>query len=316
MGTFRRETSTSGSIVERTPEVVWRDRAARHRERLSPLVEDRLARTARGENHPVRDFLFEYYSYRPAHLLRWTPGPDVLLAGARPGDVPWNEFVATDGGLVLPATSFPERRRSFLRWALDYLEGISARPPLFGCFGLHEWAMVYRTPEVRHARTPLRLTLADIARVVETEQLCCTHFDAYRFFTPAAVPRNRHRLTRELTDRLDQRACVHVTMDLYKYAYRLAPWVPAELIADAFELAWRARELDMRASPYDLTALGFEPIRVETPDGKEKYVRGQRELAEAAVPIRERLIAAYRHLNNGSSGPVGQVSQPVLRGGE
>src|SRR5205823_1773288 len=116
------------------------------------------------------------------------------------------------------------------------------------------------------------------------------------FFTPAAAPRNRHRLTRDATDRIDQRGCVHVTMDLYKYAYKIAPWVSAELIADAFDLAWRARQLDMRASPYDLTALGFDPIRIETPDGKEEYVHGQRELAEAAVPVRERLIAAYRRL--------------------
>lgn len=282
--------------MDSLPEPVWRDRVTRHRERLAPFVEDRLVRTARREKHPVRDFLFEYYSFRPAQLRRWTPGPDVLLESARPVDVPWNEFVATNDGFVLPAASFPERRRSFLHWALDYLVGIAARPPLFGCFGLHEWAMVYRTPEVRHTRTPLRLAPADIARVVEAEDLCCTHFDAYRFFTPAAVPRNRHRPTRNLADRFDQRACVHVTMDLYKYAYKLAPWVPAELIADAFELAWRARDLDMRASPYDLTGLGFEPIRIETPEGKEEYVRGQRELAEAAVPIRGRLIVAYRAL--------------------
>lgn len=287
---------TGGQALDSLPEIVWRDRAARHRERLVAFVDDRLARTARREKHPVRDFLFEYYSYRPAHLLRWTPGPAVLLEAARPDDLPWNEFVATDGGLVLPTTSFPDHRRPFLRWALNYLEGIAARPPLFGCFGLHEWAMVYRTPEVRHARTPLRLAPDAIAAVVERVQLCCTHFDAYRFFTPAAVPRNRHALTRDLTDHLDQRACVHVTMDLYKYAYKLAPWVEAELIADAFELAWRARELDMRASPYNLRALGFEPIGIETPGGRDEYVRGQRELADFAVPIRERLIAAYRTL--------------------
>jgi hypothetical protein len=280
--------------VDRLTQSDWRARAARHGERLAPFVTDRLARTARRAKHPVRDFLFEYYSYRPAHLLRWTPGPDVMLEGARPGDLPWNEFITTDDGLVLPATAFPDHRRSFLRWALGYLEGIAARPPLFGCFGLHEWAMVYRTPEVRHARTPLRLAPDVIATVVDAEQLCCTHFDAYRFFTPSAAPRNRHRLTRDLTDRLDQRACVHVTMDLYKYAYKLAPWVDAELIADAFELAWRARELDMRASPYDLRAFGFEPIRIETPQGKEEYVCLQRQLAEAAIPIRGRLIDAYR----------------------
>jgi hypothetical protein len=98
------------------------------------------------------------------------------------------------------------------------LEGIAERPPLYGCFGLHEWAMVYRTPEVRHARTPLRLAPEAIARVVEAEQLCCTHFDAFRFFSPAASPRNRYRLTRDATDQFDQRGCVHVTMDLYRYA--------------------------------------------------------------------------------------------------
>jgi hypothetical protein len=280
--------------VDRLPESVWRDRAARHRGRLAPFTEDRVARTARGEKHPVRDFLFEYYSYRPAHLLRWTPGPDVLLDGARPGDLPWTEFVEADGGLVLPSSAFPERRRSFVRWALNYLEGIAVRPPLFGCFGLHEWAMVYRAPEVRHARTPLRLAPDAIADVVEAAPLCCTHYDAYRFFTPPAVPRNRNRLSRDATDQFDQRGCVHVTMDLYKFAYKIAPWVSAELIAEAFELAWRARQLDMRASPYDLSAYGFSTIRIETPEGKEEYVQGQRELAESAVPIREHLMAAYR----------------------
>ena len=287
-GIFRREAAIG---VERLTEHEWRDRAARHRERLAPFVDDRIARQARAEKHPVRDFLFEYYSYRPAHLLRWTPGPDVLLEGARPADLPWTEFVSTDGGLVLPA--FPEHRRSFVRWALNYLEGIAARPPLYGCFGLHEWAMVYQAPEVRHSRTPLRLAPTAIAEVVEAAPLCCTHFDAYRFFTPPAVPRNRHRLTRDSTDQLDQRGCVHVTMDLYRYAFKIAPWVSGELIADAFELAWQARQLDMRASPYDLTVHDLDPIRIETPEGREEYVRGQRVLADAAVPIRRRLIEAY-----------------------
>ena len=182
------------------------------------------------------------------------------------------------------------------RWALNYLEGIAARPALDGCFGLHEWARVYRTADVRHPRTPLRLAPEAIAAAVEAEDLCCTHFDAYRFFTPAAVPRNRHRLTRDVTDQFDQRGCVHVTMDLYRYAYKIAPWVSGELIADAFELAWAARLLDMRASPYDLSAYGVHPIPIETPAGKDEYVREQRALAEAAGPVRERLITAYHAL--------------------
>jgi hypothetical protein len=301
--------------LERLTESEWRDRAARHRGRLAPFAEERVARSAQKKKHPVRDFLFEYYSYRPAQLLRWTPGPDVLLEGARPSDLPWNEFTSVADGLILGFDSFPGHRLRSIRWALQYLEGIAERAPLFGCFGLHEWAMVYRTPEVRHARTPLRLTPERIAAVVEAEQLCCTHFDAFRFFSPAAVARNRQQLSRVVMDRFDQRGCVHVTMDLYRYAYKIAPWVGGELIADAFELACQSRELDMRASPYDLTAYGVEPIPIETAEGKDVYVRGQRELAEKAVPIRERLIAAYRILCGTNERPVGQVSQPVLRDG-
>jgi hypothetical protein len=286
--------------VDQLSESVWRERLARHRERLEPFALDRVERSARSEKHPVRDFLFEYYSYRPAHLLRWTPGPDVILENARPTDVPWIEFIPVDGNLALPAVTFPQHRRSFANWALDYLEGIAARTPMFACFGLHEWAMVYRTPEVRHQRTPLRLSVDAIADVVEAEQLCCTHYDAFRFFTAAAQPLNRVQLTREATDRFDQRGCIHVTMDLYRYAYKIAPWVPGELIADAFELAWDARQLDMRASPYDLRSFGLAPLPIETVEGKEEYVRGQRELSERAVPIRARLIQSYRMIASGN----------------
>jgi hypothetical protein len=287
--------------VHHLPEPVWRHRRDRHVERLAPFAEDRLTRRSRREKHPVRDFLFEYYSYRPAHLLRWTPGPDVVLENALPGDVSWNEFIPADGGLVLPAHAFPAHRGSFVRWTLNYLESIAARPPLYGCFGLHEWAMVYRAAEIRHERTPLRLAPEMIAAVVESEQLCCTHFDAYRFFAPAARPRNRHELSRVVTDQFDQRGCVHVSMDLYRYAYKLAPWVTGELIADAFLLAWQSRELDMRASPYDLTEFGLEPILIETAAGKEEYVCQQRELAAAAIPVRARLIDEYRRVSQAAA---------------
>lgn len=284
----------------RLSEAVWRDRQARHTERLAPFAADRTSRMSRQDRHPVRDFLFDYYSYRPAHLLRWSPGPDVVLENATAEDVVWKGFVRTAGGLVLPSGAFPTGRAGFARWGLGYLEGIAARPPLFGCFGLHEWAMVYRTPEVRHSRTPLRLAPAEIAAVVEGSDLCCTHYDAFRFFTPAAAPRNRHRLTREVTDQFDQRGCIHVTMDLYRYAYKICPWVSGELVADAFLLAWEARELDMRASPYDLRNRGYQPVPVESRAGREEYVSGQRALAEKAVPVRHRLIDAYRRLLEGT----------------
>jgi hypothetical protein len=81
-------------------------------------------------------------------------------------------------------------------------------------------------------------------------------------------------------------------MDLYKWAYKLSPLVPSELVADCFALARDVRVLDMRASPYDLAALGYPPVRVETAEGRAGYAAAQREFAERAAPLRRRLIAA------------------------
>ena len=80
-----------------------------------------------------------------------------------------------------------------------------------------------------------------------------------------ARPLNRLQPTRETVPALEQRGCLHANMDLYKWAFKLAPLTPAELTADCFELARDIREVDMRASPYDLRSLGYGPIAIETP---------------------------------------------------
>lgn len=273
----------------------WRRRRDAHVARLRPWAEDRVRRAERGQKHPVWDFLFEYYSLRPGHLLRWSPGVAVELEGATADDTDWPQFAPTARGRVLPAAAFPPHRREYLEWAVGYLEAVAGRDPQFGCFGLHEWAMVYRTADVRH-RVSLRLSSEITDAVIDNSVLRCTHYDAYRFFTPAAVPLNRTVLARKDTADHDQPGCVHANMDLYKFAYKLAPFVSAEVMADAFAVAVRARELDMRASPYDLRAFGFEPIAIETRDGREEYVRRQREVAELAAPVRARLLDEYRRV--------------------
>jgi hypothetical protein len=48
----------------------------------------------------------------------------------------------------------------------------------------------------------------------------------------------------------------------------------------------------MEAAPYDLAALGYTPVRVETPEGRAEYVRRQRELMELSAPLRARLASA------------------------
>lgn len=145
---------------------------------------------------------------------------------------------------------------------------------------------------------PLRLGRDGTDRVVESHQLKCSHFDAYRFFTPAAAPLNLTVLDRESQAEHDQPGCLHVAMDLYKWAAKMGPVVPGDLLLDAFELAAEARRLDMEASPYDCRGLGFGVVPVETAAGKAAYVARQRRLAAAAEPIRARLVALLRDLLN------------------
>ena len=116
--------------------------------------------------------------------------------------------------------------------------------------------------------------------------LRCSHFDAYRFFTEPAARRNEGQPTRVDQIACEQPACLHANMDLYKFAYKLGPLVESELVLDCLQLAADARELDMRASPYDLRDYGFEPIAIETPAGRTAYIRAQQDIAARAVPLR------------------------------
>ena len=83
-------------------------------------------------------------------------------------------------------------------------------------------------------------------------------------------------------------------MDLYKYASWFAPLVGSDLVTDCFENAAAARELDMRASPYDVSSYGLEAVRVETAEGRREYVELQRAVIERTAPLRDRLLARLR----------------------
>ena len=271
----------------------WRDREAAHQARADQLTASHRARAARQERHPVEDFLFTYYSYKPSVLRRWHPGEGVELADAATTERAgwrWYRPGETAGSLRVDGAAFRGDRGSLLANVGLIVRATADRAPGFGCFGLHEWAMVYRQDEPRHA-VPLRLGRAGTDAVVEAHELRCTHFDAFRFFTPDAVPRNREAPSRERQAALEQPGCLHAGMDLYKWAVKLGPLVPGELLLDAFTHARGIRELDMRASPYDLAAWGYDPVPIETPEGKAEYVRAQRGFAERGATIRARLLA-------------------------
>lgn len=282
-----------------TPEE-YLPRIAAHEARAEKWAGPRVARRARGEYHPVWDFLFDYYPQRPSHLKRWHPGAGVCLADAE--SLPhtrWRDYVADgDGTVRLDVQRFLDHRRGDVEEAAVILRSVDKREAHFDCFGMHEWAMVYRTDSPRHS-LPLRLGAEGTNAVVETHTVKCSHFDAFRFFTPAARPLNLTVLTREGQPANDQAGCVHVSMDLYKWAMKLGPLVPGELLLDCFELAADARRLDMEASPYDCRGLGFDVVAVETPEGKAQYVARQRELTRRAQPLRRRLVAILDDVHEG-----------------
>ncbi|WP_433205767.1 3-methyladenine DNA glycosylase [Nocardia sp. CA-107356] len=292
----------------------WRARAAAHRARLDELVGPYLERRAAGSSHPVIDFLFTYYGHKPAQLRRWHPGFGIALAGAREydggrgyhridlpdhaesGEGTFGADTASGASAYTADPAYLARRRDTIAFIANLLRATASRPAQLSCFGLHEWAMVYKTDEVRHQQVPLRLGGTGTDAVVESMSLRCTHFDAFRFFTPNAVGRNAEPLTRADQVAREQPGCLHANMDLYKWGFKLTPLISSDLLLDYFEFACAARELDMRASPYDLTAYGYEPVRIETPAGRADYVRHQSDIAQQARVLRARLLTACQDL--------------------
>ncbi|CAN7305944.1 3-methyladenine DNA glycosylase [Terrabacter sp. LjRoot27] len=284
----------------------WRERTAAHEARVDAATSAHLARRRDHRTHPVEDFLFTYYSFKPAQLRRWHPGAGTCLAEA--ADAPHAEwrFYAVRGDVVgVDVEAFTAARGDTLRFVRELLVRTAGRPARFGCFGLHEWAMVYRLDpsDVRHSGWPLRLGAAGTDAVVESHQVACSHFDAYRFFTPEAAPLNALAPTRELQSEMEQPGCLHAGMDLYKWAHKLVPAVSSDLVMDCFELARDIRALDMRAAPYDLRELGYEPVRIETAEGKAEYAAAQRGFSARGQALRARLVDAIDRIPTAAAAP-------------
>jgi hypothetical protein len=273
----------------------WQTREQAHADRADTRTADWRARVQRGEKHPVEDFLFTYYPVKPTRLRRWHPGAGVSLEAGGDTDRAawrWYETDAT-GSVRVDAAAFLAAKSASVNFIEKLLTRTAARVGQFGCFGLHEWAMVYRQGDHRHD-VPLRLGQGGTDKVVESHRIACSHFDAFRFFTPEAVPLNRLAPTRDNQPELEQPGCLHAGMDVYKWAIKLGPLVPGELLLDTFDLARDIRWLDMRASPYDVSAWGGEPVAIETPEGKAEYVRQQRGFAERSNALRVRVVDAIR----------------------
>ena len=268
-------------------------------------------RKDRGLPHPIEDFLFEYYPYPLAFLTKWHPGVGWGLEVEE--NIPLHQrfcgkaYALENGVVFADPRRMGDKERQRLEWVADLLEATRDRAPNFACHGLHEWAMVYRGRDVRHESTlGLRLPQDEIDALVESRAICCSHHDAFRFFAKEARPMNHLQPDLDSRILLEQPGCVHANMDLYKWAAKAMPWTGSGLLLDCFELAIRLRDLDMRASPYDLTEWGREAVAIETPDGRRIYEREQRILAQEAMPLREQLIGVLRRTFEAAQTP----SQP------
>ena len=275
----------------------WRQRMREHAGRVAEHADAFVERRSRDAKHPVHDFLFTYYSFAPAKLKQWVPpyGVSLEVTAEDLAACPWwqgERFICENGLLQIDSRRFLQREREFAAWVAMLFTRILGRAGRFTCYGLHEWAMVYRqsAQQVRHQGYELRLPPHELAAFVESLPVCCSHYDAFRFFTPDARPLNVLQPTLDSRPDFEQAACLHANMDLYKWSSKLWPWTGSDLIGACFELALKGRDLDMRASPYDLSSLGCEPVKIETVEGRARYEREQRELAGKAAELRKKLL--------------------------
>lgn len=275
----------------------WEGIASSHLGSVRTYTDGPRYRRDRGERHPVEDFLFDYYPYAFSLLEQWQPGAGVSLRFEYREDLPpqftGKRYRIENDLCFLDTEKLTEKERDRLGWIAGLLRATQSNPPNFACHGLHEWAMVYRAEEIRHASlAPLRLPQEQIDALIESRPIACTHHDAFRFFAKQARPMNRIQPSLDTRHGNEQPGCVHANMDLYKWAAKSMPWIGSGLLLEAFRLASELRDLDMRASPYDLSGWGVVPVKIETTEGRRDYETEQRRLAGISAGLRSRLIVA------------------------
>jgi hypothetical protein len=274
---------------------IWHGLREDHQAKVLPWITPRLERRSRHESHPVDDFLFEYYPISTNKLLNWHPGFGFALEAT---ETESEEFPSGSyefaNNIIQIRPEWLAKNQEAVTSLTDFLAKTQGRSIRSGCFGLHEWAMVLGTEDVRHEKWPLRLSQEEIRATIDEVGLRCTHFDAFRFFTPIAALLNPLQLTRIDQYDVEQPGCLHANMDLYKHAQRFAPIVGSEIVRSAFALAKDIRTVDMQTAPYDLLDLGVIPIPVETPEGRSKFAELQLGFAQRAQTLRTELIASLK----------------------
>jgi hypothetical protein len=128
----------------------------------------------------------------------------ILLEVANEGDVSGvlhlrGSMLDKHGIIYFPACFFSSKEDSassatpFL-WYRSVLQQTLNSDPVLHCHGLHEWAMQYHPlgadppPSAKYqSQLPLRISRSVINEAVERRGISCTHVDALRYFSPAAL---------------------------------------------------------------------------------------------------------------------------------
>lgn len=119
---------------------------------------------------------------------------------------------------------------------------------------------------------------------------------------------------------LEQKACLHANMDLFKIAWRLQPFISSKLIVGALKASLQARTLDVEASPYDvgcyvgldwsradedhvnddgMKKIQLGAIKIETEDGRKEYQQRQIQVMKRGEVVRIKLLSAYNDFLKG-----------------
>ena len=275
-----------------------------HQKLTQAITQPMRIRKSRQQRHPVFDFIHTYYSFSLGRLEKWHPGVGFAIQKPEELELSSKYYRHHEETYWIDPSLLTTKGRDRLEWIKNLLEKTQARAPMLACHGLHEWAMVFAGDDVRHRESaPLRLTQTEIDEIVKTRPICCSHFDAFRFFTPSAKPLNKIHPTLLAREEYEQPGCIHANMDLYKWAYKSSPWISSKLLRETLFFAIEAREIDMRASPYDLREYGYDPIQIETKEGRREYEQLQNELYLNGLPLRQSLIDSLAKILSFSHAP-------------
>ena len=273
----------------------WRGRRAAHERRVDAWTIGWRERRASGAKHPVDDFLFTYYPTRPAVLRRWHPGIGVALAGedlADLGDGYREAELAGTPAWLLDPTRFASLVPAALRIAA-LLTATAHRDPQFGCFGLHEWAMVYRQrpDETRHEQWPLRLEPEQVRATVDGRRTALQplrrvpllHGGGASAEPGAAHPRAAGPARAGRVPAREHGPVPAREPDLPGRGQR-----PRRRLLRA-----RARHPYPRHArgPVRPARAGYDPVEVETPSGRSEFAFQQRGFAARAAALRADLLA-------------------------